>query len=244
MAKLRQSRITTCGLALAFALPLVISGETRVLATPEIGLTYSTSVTQKVPAILIRPTGAPTQPTATPKASPAPVKPTTSPTPTVSPTTSPSPKPSPTNTAIPQPSPNPSPSITLPPAPPISQYAYGALKFVRKQVGKRYVVGGNGPDVFDCSGLMQQAWKAVGIYLPRVSGDQYFATVRIQYSDLQPGDMVFFGPNGSRHVGMYIGDNKMIDAANPRAGIKISDLTLSWYRVNLAGYGRVEANDF
>ena len=118
------------------------------------------------------------------------------------------------------------------------------MKFVRKQVGKRYVVGGNGPDVFDCSGLMQQAWKAVGVYLPRVSGDQYFATVRISYSDLQPGDMVFFGPNGSRHVGMYIGANKMIDAANPRAGIKISDLTLDWYRVNLAGYGRVEANDF
>jgi len=139
------------------------------------------------------------------------------------------------------PTPNPTPEPT--PIPPITQYAYGAMKFMRDNIGKTYVMGGTGPDVYDCSGLIQAAWKAVGVTLPRTSGQQYSATVRIAYEDLQPGDLVFFGYQGAHHVGMYIGNNQMIDAANPKRGVTVSDLTLSWYTKNLGGYGRIPATD-
>ena len=137
------------------------------------------------------------------------------------------------------PTPTPAPS----PVPPITQYAFGAMKFMRANIGKTYVMGGTGPDVYDCSGLIQAAWKAVGVTLPRTSGQQYAATVRIAYEDLQPGDLVFFGYHGSHHVGMYIGNDQMIDAANPRRGVTYSDLTQSWYKQNLGGYGRIPATD-
>lgn len=117
------------------------------------------------------------------------------------------------------------------------------MKYVRANLGKKYVLGATGPNTFDCSGLMQAAWKAVGVTLPRISSQQFAATVRVTYEDLQPGDMVFFGPKGSQHVGIYIGNNKMIDAANSRRGVVISDLTLDWYVKNLAGYGRIPATD-
>ena len=143
------------------------------------------------------------------------------------------------------PSPTPLPSATpeVVPVPPITQYAFGALKFMRASLGKPYVLGGVGPDVYDCSGLIQAAWQAVGVTLPRISGQQFQATVRIQYEDLQPGDLVFFGPSGAKHVGMYLGNDKMLDAANPRRDVTISDLTQDWYKKNLAGYGRVPATD-
>jgi cell wall-associated NlpC family hydrolase len=137
--------------------------------------------------------------------------------------------------------PNPTPAPM--PGPPITQYAYGAMKFMRANIGKTYVLGGTGPDIYDCSGLIQAAWKAVGVTLPRTSGQQYDATVRIAYEDLQPGDLVFFGYHGSHHVGMYVGNNQMIDAANPRRGVTFSDLTQSWYKQNLGGYGRIPATD-
>lgn len=146
-------------------------------------------------------------------------------------------------TVSPSPSPLASPTPEVTPAPPITQYAYGALKFMRANLGKQYVLGGVGPDVYDCSGLIQAAWRAVGVTLPRISGQQFQATVRIQYEDLQPGDLVFFGTAGASHVGMYIGDDKMLDAANPKRDVTISDLTQDWYKKNLAGYGRIPATD-
>jgi len=155
--------------------------------------------------------------------------------PTQAPTATPNPTPNPT------PAPTPLPQIT--PAPPITQYAYGALKFMRSNIGKAYVLGATGPDAYDCSGLIQAAWKAVGVTLPRTSGQQFDATLRIGYEDLQPGDLVFFGYHGSHHVGMYIGNDQMIDAANTRRNVTFSDLKLSWYKQNLGGYGRIPATD-
>jgi peptidoglycan DL-endopeptidase CwlO len=159
--------------------------------------------------------------------------------PTSRPSTSATSAPTPSPTAMPIPSPTPAPR----PVPPITQFAYRAMKFMRANIGKTYALGGTGPDAYDCSGLIQAAWKAVGITLPRTSGQQYDATVRISYADLQPGDLVFFGYHGSHHVGMYIGNNQMIDAANPRRDVTFSDLTLSWYKQNLGGYGRIPATD-
>lgn len=84
--------------------------------------------------------------------------------------------------------------------------------------GKPYVWGATGPDAFDCSGLVQYTVeKAYGKAFPHYSGSQYNATVGV--SDPQPGDLVFFGPGGSNHVGVYAGGGRYYSAQSPAAGI-------------------------
>jgi len=110
------------------------------------------------------------------------------------------------------------------------------VDIVKSQVGKRYVWGATGPNSFDCSGLMLYAYKQVGISLNRVSADQAQNGVAVSRSNLQPGDLVFFrGINTSSsskrisHVGMYIGNNEFIHAANSNRGVVKDDLTSSYY---------------
>ncbi|GHF47640.1 hypothetical protein GCM10010218_31310 [Streptomyces mashuensis] len=93
-------------------------------------------------------------------------------------------------------------------------YAYGAL-------GKPYVWGATGPSSFDCSGLTQAAWQAAGVSLPRTTYTQITAGRRIARDRLAPGDLVFFYP-GVSHVGLYIGDGKMIHAPHPGAPVRIA----------------------
>jgi peptidoglycan DL-endopeptidase CwlO len=114
--------------------------------------------------------------------------------------------------------------------------AFVALEFAAAQIGKPYVWGGAGPQGFDCSGLVQQAWAAAGVALPRVAADQSTATVPISFSQLQPGDLVFFEqPVG--HVGIYIGGGQMIDAPYTGAFVRIDSIFWS----KLEGFGRVTA---
>ncbi len=125
--------------------------------------------------------------------------------------------------------------VANPPA--VLASASTALAFLLGQLGKPYLWGGNGPDSFDCSGLVQQAWAAAGVSLPRVAEEQYNTTIPISFSDLQPGDLVFFEePVG--HVGIYIGNGSMIDA--PYTGAVIQIDSIFWK--NLDGFGRVKAN--
>lgn len=89
-----------------------------------------------------------------------------------------------------------------------------ALAFARSQVGKPYVWGATGPDSYDCSGLTQAAWKAAGVDIPRVTYDQVNAGTTVSVSNAQPGDLVFFYDDVT-HVGLYIGNGKMIHAPKP-----------------------------
>ncbi|SHI79196.1 Cell wall-associated hydrolase, NlpC family [Tessaracoccus bendigoensis DSM 12906] len=91
------------------------------------------------------------------------------------------------------------------------------------KVGSRYVHAQAGPNAFDCSGLTTYAYKQVGVTLPRTSGSQVSAGKRVSASALQPGDLVFYYSPIS-HVGIYIGDGKIVDAANPRAGVRVTTL--------------------
>lgn len=92
------------------------------------------------------------------------------------------------------------------------------IDFALAQRGKPYIWGGTGPDGYDCSGLMQMAYKHVGLDIPRVTFDQWPFGVRVKDGEERPGDLVFFnsgpntGPGRPGHVGMVIGDNKMIVA--------------------------------
>lgn len=102
-----------------------------------------------------------------------------------------------------------------------------AVAFARAQLGAPYVWGGNGPSQggFDCSGLTQAAYRAAGITLPRVAQAQYAATTKVPAGQpLKPGDLLFYGsPGNLHHVGLYIGDNKMINAPNSRSVVRVED---------------------
>lgn len=104
-----------------------------------------------------------------------------------------------------------------------------AIKLLKEQVGKPYVWGANGPDSFDCSGLVRYIYKnALGKDIPRVSEDQSKVGQAVSREDLQPGDLVFFDTMDKgkvSHVGMYIGNNEFIHAANSKKGVIKSTLT-------------------
>jgi cell wall-associated NlpC family hydrolase len=95
------------------------------------------------------------------------------------------------------------------------------LAFAKAQIGKSYVLGASGPNAWDCSGLVQAAFKQVGISLPRVSQDQSTAGTPVSLSNLQPGDILYWGSAGSGayHVAIYAGDGMFVGAQNPSTGI-------------------------
>ena len=84
-----------------------------------------------------------------------------------------------------------------------------AVAWARTQIGKPYAWGATGPDAYDCSGLTGAAWRHGGVSLPRTSRSQYTAVEKIAYSDLRPGDLVFYGTSSSSgsiyHVAIYSG---------------------------------------
>ncbi len=117
-----------------------------------------------------------------------------------------------------------------------------AVEYALAQLGDPYVWGDEGPDTFDCSGLVQAAYDYAGVSLPRVAADQYNATrdKPVDVEKLLPGDLLYWwdDPGNWRsvyHTGMYLGDGKMVQA--PRSGdvVKISSI---WFE-NFAGAHRV-----
>lgn len=117
--------------------------------------------------------------------------------------------------------------------------------------GKPYVWGAEGPDSFDCSGLVKYALeKAFGKSFPHYSGDQYAMSRPVK--DPQMGDLVFFGPGGRNHVGVYAGNGKVWSAMSPSSGIGMANVSdfhegaVSYRRVpgikNESGEGNVKAN--
>ncbi|MGW3623874.1 C40 family peptidase [Streptomyces sp. NPDC000880] len=98
--------------------------------------------------------------------------------------------------------------------------------FLKAQLGDAYVMGASGPNSWDCSGLVQAAFRTVGVNLPRVSQDQSVAGTQVGTSNLQVGDILYWGGAGSAyHTGVYIGDGQYLDAANPGKGVVIQDLS-------------------
>lgn len=138
--------------------------------------------------------------------------------------------PSPANPA-PAPPADPPPSNPTPPAGSSRGSAAGgqaAVDWARTQIGKPYQWGGTGPDAYDCSGLTGAAWRHGGVGLPRTSRSQYDAVQKISYSQLRPGDLIFYGSSSSSgsiyHVAMYSGGGRMVEA--PRAGVPVRETSL------------------
>ncbi|MGW5719141.1 C40 family peptidase [Amycolatopsis sp. NPDC003865] len=101
--------------------------------------------------------------------------------------------------------------------------AQTALDAALSKLGKPYGWGDTGPNSFDCSGLMLWAYKQAGLTLPRSSREQSTFGAAVPRDQLQPGDLVFFYSPVS-HVGMYIGDGKMVHAPDTGDVVKISPL--------------------
>jgi peptidoglycan DL-endopeptidase CwlO len=110
--------------------------------------------------------------------------------------------------------------------------AIKALHFALSQRGKPYVWGAEGPDSYDCSGLTWRSYHEAGVNIPRVAKDQYRGTAVVDVSKLLPGDLVFFSTTSRTdwttisHVGMYLGDNMMIEA--PTTGDVVKIATVWW----------------
>lgn len=111
----------------------------------------------------------------------------------------------------------------------------GAIRWGMTKLGAGYVWAAAGPDVFDCSGFVMWAYQQVGVYLPHFSGAMYNATVRISQAQLQPGDLVFWGPNGSAHVAIYIGNYQILHTAH---GVAVTPLDW-WTGYPPSGFGRI-----
>ncbi|WP_345044702.1 C40 family peptidase [Streptomyces sannanensis] len=101
--------------------------------------------------------------------------------------------------------------------------AVQAVAYAYEALGKPYIWGATGPYAFDCSGLTQAAWRSAGVSLPRTTYTQISAGTRVSRSELVPGDLVFFY-SGISHVGLYIGDGKMIHAPRPGAPVRIAPI--------------------
>jgi cell wall-associated NlpC family hydrolase len=103
-----------------------------------------------------------------------------------------------------------------------------AIRTALAQVGKPYVFGATGPNGFDCSGLTSFAYAAAGVSLPHSSAAQSRLGVAVSRSDLQPGDLIYFYSPVS-HVGLYIGNGKMVHARTYGQGVAVTSVDMSGY---------------
>lgn len=110
---------------------------------------------------------------------------------------------------------------------PVNAKVQKVISVAKAQMGKPYRWGATGPSSFDCSGLMQYAYKnGAGVSLPRVSRDQATVGKKVSKAELQPGDLVFFAKGGRiHHVGMYLGNDQYIHAPQTGDVVKISKLS-------------------
>ena len=117
----------------------------------------------------------------------------------------------------------------------------------RKWLGVPYSYGGNSRKGVDCSGMVVAVYRdAASLKLPRSSADQHRYCRDISRKDLEAGDLVFFKGSSKgkvSHVGIYIGDNKMIHASSSR-GVIVSDLAEKYYISHYHASGRVEGVTF
>ena len=115
------------------------------------------------------------------------------------------------------------------------------VETAKKYIGYKYVYGASGPNSFDCSGFTSYIFKLHGVSLNRTAKGQYSNGTAVSRSNLQPGDLIMFGPSASKinHVGIYIGGGSIVHAANPSRGVTIDTINSGYYNNNYVGARRV-----
>ena len=132
-----------------------------------------------------------------------------------------------TTNPAPKPKPRPAPSPSVSP----SSARAAIVNYAKAQVGKAYIWGGEGPNGFDCSGLVLKAYQQAGIYLPHYSGSQIARGHRISLDEIQPGDLL--AKPGGGHIAIYVGNGQIVEAANPRAGVRLTSIYSSLYPLRI-----------
>ena len=123
------------------------------------------------------------------------------------------------------------PSRDATPRPPAARRA---VVYALAQRNKPYRWGHRGPDGFDCSGLAWAAWRAAGLQWPRLTADGQWRRGPRVHGRPRPGDLVFFHtsrmPAGrAGHVGVYVGDRRMVEAPAPRVRVRIGSTNQPGY---------------
>jgi cell wall-associated NlpC family hydrolase len=116
-----------------------------------------------------------------------------------------------------------------------------AVSIAERYLDVRYVWGGSNPDSgFDCSGFVQYVYAQLGVKLPHYAASQYKMTLHVDPAQLQPGDLVFFEPraDGPGHVGMYVGNDLIIDAPHTGDVVKFERLSDKASRLGFVGASR------
>lgn len=118
------------------------------------------------------------------------------------------------------------------------------VSYAKNLIGSRYVSGGSTPNGFDCSGFTYYVYKNFGVSLSRASSGQANNGKAVDKSNLVEGDLVLFSQGSKKigHVGIYIGNNQFIHAANARKGVIITSLSDSYYTKNYVTARRVLDN--
>lgn len=110
--------------------------------------------------------------------------------------------------------------------PGVSVSSSSIVSYAQGFYGMPYKFKTYGPDSFDCSGFVQYVFSnCAGINLPHKAAEQATYGTPVSRDELQPGDLVFFGYGGITHVGIYIGNGQMINAANKRLGVCNSSIS-------------------
>ena len=121
--------------------------------------------------------------------------------------------------------------------------ASSVISYAKQYLGYRYVMGGSSPSTgFDCSGFTSYVYRHFGVSLSRTSSAQASNGTAVSRSNLQAGDVLIFRDSSNSrvgHVGIYIGGNSFIHAANPSKGVIISSLSESYYAQRYVGARRV-----
>jgi hypothetical protein len=116
------------------------------------------------------------------------------------------------------------------------------VNYLMQFKGTPYVWGGTSPNGFDCSGLLQYGFSHFGISIPRVTNDQIGSGKAVDWDEMQVGDAIFFDTDTDRsgpdHVGIYIGNGKMLQAPKTGDVVKITDITSGYYAQRFMGARR------
>jgi len=113
------------------------------------------------------------------------------------------------------------------------------VKTALNQVGRPYRYGGNSPSRgFDCSGLVYFSHKSAGINVPRSTKLQLRQLRRVRYSEIKPGDLLFYKINNRpSHVGIYIGNGKFVHAPSSGKRVAIDHMDSQYWRKRLYSTG-------
>ena len=107
------------------------------------------------------------------------------------------------------------------------------------QIGRPYRYGGGDGDGFDCSGLARHVYAEAGISLPRTAAEQRRTGRPIALANAQPGDLVFFNMGNGTHVGIYVGDGRVVHAPAKGKQVTVTSVTTRYWKQRLAAVVRI-----